>query len=511
MKTVLVLNMGMKSIRSIIFRADGQKLSQAALPLTSAINDMRVEQDASEWWEKALVVMGKSIREAGIKQLDAITVTASASCLVCLDEEGQPLAPVMMVSDKRAQAEAEAISRMPEFAEVREKTHLFMSSSLLLPKILWVKRQAEAIFGKTAYFLTPNAFLLYRLCGKPVTDCLDAGKFHYDQTTKKYPQKLLQSLGIRLDSLPEVVAIGDVAGEMLEDIKNRLGIGGKINVVASSYDAICSFFGSGAVEEGEASDVSGTVTVFRTISYKSGNLGIESKVYESLYEAENARIVGGSNNLGGGLIEWAKQCYYQKEPYPYEVMEKEAAEVDVGAKGLIFLPYLLGERSPIWNDDARGVFFGLERMHTRKDMTRAVFESAGFIDMDMKNAIEEAGIKIKQVRLSGGLARLNLVSQIKADILGVDVLVLSEFETTSTGAAMLALIGIDYFHSIQDAAENFVRVRMIIKPDMENHRKYQHVYNLYKSTYEVLKPLYKKRIQMLEALRTDREVYIENL
>ena len=92
--------------------------------------------------------------------------------------------------------------------------------------------------------------------------------------------------------------------------ESRPDMGGKINVVASSYDAICSFFGSGAVEEGEASDVSGTVTVFRTISYKSGNLGADAKVYESIYEAENARIVGGSNNLGGGLIEWAKQCYY---------------------------------------------------------------------------------------------------------------------------------------------------------------------------------------------------------
>lgn len=511
MKTVLVLNMGMKSIRSIIFRTDGQKLAQAALPLTSAINDMRVEQDASEWWEKALNVMGKSIREAGIKQLDAVTVTASASCLVCLDEKGQPLAPVMMVSDKRAQAEVEEIASMPEFAEVREKTHLSMSSSLLLPKILWVKRHTADVFEKTVQFLTPNAFLLYRLCGRPVTDCLDAGKFHYDQTSKKYPQKLLQALGISLDSLPEVVAIGDVVGDLSENIKAKLGFGGKINVVASSYDAICSFFGSGAVEEGEASDVSGTVTVFRTISYKSGNLGADAKVYESIYEAENARIVGGSNNLGGGLIEWAKQCYYQNEPYPYEVMEKEAAEADVGAKGLIFLPYLLGERAPIWNDDARGVFFGLERMHTRKDMTRAVFESAGFIDMDMKNAIEETGIIIKQVRLSGGLARLNLVSQIKADVLGLDVLVLSEFETTSTGAAMLAFIGIGYFHNMQEAAESFVRVRMIIKPDMENHRKYQHIYNLYKSTYEVLKPQYRKRIQMLEALRSDREVYIENL
>ncbi|MBE6095236.1 MAG: hypothetical protein E7199_07190 [Schwartzia succinivorans] len=511
MKTVLVLNMGLKSIRSFIFRADGQKLAQAALPLTSAINDKRVEQDASEWWEKALLVMGKTIREAGIRHLDAVTVTASASCLVCLDKEGQPLAPVMMVSDKRAQEEAEEISQMPEFAEVTRKTGLAMSSGLLLPKILWIKRHAEEVFRTTAFFLTPNAYLLYCLCGQPVTDYLDAGKLHYIQTERTYPISLLQALGIFSSTLPQVADIGTSVGVLSENIAKRFAFGGGTDVVVSSYDAICSFFGSGAVEEGEASDVSGTVTVFRTFSHKEGLLGQGAKVYESIYEPEHARIVGGSNNLGGGLIEWAKQCYYQNEPYPYEVMEKEAAEADIGAKGLIFLPYLLGERAPIWNDEARGVFFGLERMHTRKDMTRAVFESTGFIDMDMKAAIEENDIEIKRVRLSGGLARLNLISQLKADILGIDMLVLSEFETTSTGAAMLALMGIGCFSSVGEAASVFVRVRMIIKPDMDNYRKYQHIYNLYKSTYEVLKPQYKKRIKMLEEIRTDREVHIENL
>lgn len=511
MKTVLVLNMGMKSIRSFIFSADGRKLSQSSLPLASAINDKRVEQDASEWWEKALVVMDRSLREARLKQLDAITVTASASCLVCLGEDGEPLAPAMMVSDKRARAEAREISGLPEFAEVREKTGLAMSSSLLLPKIVWVKRHAPEVFRQTAYFLTPNAYLLYRLSGQPVTDCLDAGKYHYDPAGRSYPAKLLKILGISPHALPRVVDIGDCAGALQEDTKRKIVLRGGTDVIVSSYDAICSFFGSGVAEEGEASDVSGTVTVFRTISYQSDIKGGEAKVYASPYGPEKACIIGGSNNLGGGLIEWAKQCYYQNEPYPYEVMEKEAGETALGANGLIFLPYLLGERAPIWNDEARGVFFGLERMHTRKDMTRAVFESAGFIDLDMKAAIEERGIRIKSVRLSGGLARLNLISQLKADILGLDVLVLSEFETTSIGAAMLAFMGTGAFKNVREAAQSFVKVRMIIKPDMENHAKYLHVYNLFKSTYEILKPQYKKRLEMLEEIRTDREICIENL
>ena len=211
------------------------------------------------------------------------------------------------------------------------------------------------------------------------------------------------------------------------------------------------------------------------------------------------------------MIEWVKQCYYQKEEYPYEIMEREAGESEIGARGLVFLPYLLGERAPIWDDSARGVFFGLERMHTRKDMTRAVFESTGFIELDIIEATRETGVEVQSTRLSGGLARLNLVSQIKADVLGKDVLVLSEFETTASGAAMLALIGQGIYENVKNAAERFVRIRMIIKPNQENHKKYIRMYELYKDTYQTVKELYVRRIRALEQIRDDREIQIENL
>lgn len=215
--------------------------------------------------------------------------------------------------------------------------------------------------------------------------------------------------------------------------------------------------------------------------------------------------------MGGGLIEWVKQCYYQNESLPYELMEKDAGEASLGAGGLIFLPYLLGERAPIWDSDARGVFFGLERMHTRKEMTRAVFESTGFIDLDMIASIEETGIKINSIRLSGGLARINLISQIKADITGRTVQVLSEFETTATGAAMMALYGQGEYATLLEAADNFVKVRMVICPDMKNHEKYQELYKLYKETYHTLKPLFPKRMEITERLYSNKRIRIENL
>lgn len=510
MNNVMVINMGLKSIRCIIFNQNGLKLGSAALAINTAINDKRVEQDPAEWWEKAELVMKKALEDAGKIKVDYITVTTSASCLVCVNADGEPLGKAFMISDKRAERETQVISEMKEFEEVKKSTGLDMSVSLMLPKILWVKRNTPEMFEKTQYFMTPNDYLIYKLCGECVTDYLNAVKYHYDLSEKKYPVNLLKELGIPVKKLPEVVDTGVYIGKINQSIAEKTNLNTNVKVIVTSYDAICSFVGSGVSEEGEASDVSGTVTVFRALSKKK-DLSNSSRVYNVPFYQENAHIVGGSNNLGGGLIEWVKQCYYQGEQYPYEIMEKDANESEIGAKGLIFLPYLLGERTPVWDDNARGVFFGLERMHTRKDMTRAVFESTGFIDLDIIDAIKETGVEIESVRLSGGLARINLISQIKADILGRDIMVLAEFETTASGAAMMVLAGQGIYQSMKEAAEKFALIRMIIKPNMENHQKYMHMYDLYKDTYKSLKDLYVRRMNILDKIRSDREVRIENL
>ncbi|MDE6363004.1 MAG: hypothetical protein K2L86_01860, partial [Lachnospiraceae bacterium] len=431
MKTILVLNMGMKSIRSIIFDDKGNKLASASIPIETSLKGETVTQQPQEWWEKACVVIRESAAAAGGIPIDFLTVTASSSCLVCIDRQGEALMPCMMVSDKRAKAESEMI---------KEQTGFASDPSLMLPKALWVKEHEKNVFDNIYKFLSPNDYLIGKLTGQYVTDYMNASKWFYNIEKRTYPRELLQKSGIKETMLPDVTEPGKYVGNITERAAKQTGLSEQTKVVVSAYDAICSFVGSGVLREGEASDVSGTVTVFRAASANKLKLSGD-KIQQIPYYEGGIHIVGGSNNMGGGLIEWVKQCYYQNESLPYELMEKDANEADIGAGGVIFLPYLLGERAPIWDSDARGVFFGLERMHTRKEMTRAVFESTGFIDLDMIAAIEETGIKIKRIRLSGGLARINLIAQIKADITGREIQALSEFETTSMGAAMMVFYG----------------------------------------------------------------------
>lgn len=509
-KTILVLNMGMKSIRSIIFDEKGNKLASTSMLIETALTEETVTQDPAEWWDAACLVIRRALEDAGNVRVDYLSVTSSSSCLVCVDDRGDALIPCMMVSDKRAVEESSFLEKANEFASIREKTGLGAMPSLMLPKALWVKKHQSEIFNRVYKLLSPNDYLIAKLTGRYITDYINATKWHYDIEKKQYPSALLQEIGISENLLPDVTAPGVCAGTVLKESAEKTGLTEATKVIVTTYDAICSFIGSGALEEGEAGDVSGTVTVFRAAARQKIE-GLTERIQQVPYYEGGIHIIGGSNNLGGGLIEWVKQCYYQNEPLAYECMEKDAGEASLGAGGVIFLPYLLGERAPIWDHCARGVFFGLERMHTRKEMTRAVFESTGFIDLDMITAIEDAGIKINTIRLSGGLARLNLISQIKADITGREIQVLSEFETTATGAAMMALYGQGVYSSLQEAAAEFVKVRMIIRPDQRNHEKYKEIYQLYKETYSTLKPLFVKRMALTEKLYNRKRIRIENL
>ena len=500
-KNILVLNMGMKSIRSIIFRPDGEKLAYAARPLETYLDADIVVQSPEEWWEKARVVIGESLIDVGRESIGYITVTSSSSCLVYVGADGEALDKCLMVSDKRGLEERETLA-----AVLGERA----AGCPMLLKMLWVQKHQPELFARTTKFLSPNDYLLAKLTGRYVTDLFDAMKSGYDAESSSYPAQALDALGFHEALLPDVQPVGSIVGTLTPAAAAFLGLLPSTQAVLTTYDAICSFFGSGVSEEGEASDVSGTVTVFRALSHRK-DLVPNPAIFLMPYPEQHIQIVGGSNNLGGGLIEWVKQCYYQKESYPYEVMEKDAGEARLGADGLLFLPYLLGERAPIWNPDARGVFFGLERMHTRKEMTRAVFESTGFIDLDMIRAIEATGMEVRRIRLSGGLARIHLVSELKADITGCDVEVLSEFETTSTGAAMLALTGVGVFPSLRAAADVFAVVRMVIHPDPAKHRKYLRLFRLYKDTYHSLENMFRERKAVVQRLNPKHEVRVENL
>jgi len=192
-------------------------------------------------------------------------------------------------------------------------------------------------------------------------------------------------------------------------------------------------------------------------------------------------------------------------------MEDEASLSPHGAHGLLFLPYLLGERVPFFDTNVRGMFFGLERHHKRNDLMRSIFESSGFLAMGIMEAIESLGAEVKHIRLSGGLARNNLISQVRADITGKEILLIEETETTALGAFMICAISLGIFPDFKKASE-IVKIKKTFQPDKQVHEKYKHMYKLFKELYEDTNKTFIKRLELLKTLQTQDDSHIiENL
>jgi sugar (pentulose or hexulose) kinase len=503
----IVLNLGLKSIRAIVFDATGRKLAMAARPVHTIIRDDWVEQDPAEWWTLAVECL-REVQDFFGHGHPILTVTASSACLVPVDKNGTVLRRSIMVSDRRSIPQAARLGALSEFKALATRNPTFTADPyFMLPKAMWMMEMEPELWAKTAHLLTPADFLVQQLCGATVTDPLNAEKFYH--TPDGYPSALLSRCGIDSRLLPKVVDIGTDLGAITTATAATTGLSPRSRVLVSTYDAICAFWGSGVASIGDVADVSGTVTSVRALV----DIELppsESRVFSQVTPGVAARVVGGSNNLGGGLIEWLKQSFYPGDELAYERMEHEAAECEPTARGLLFLPYLLGERCPVWDTEARGVLFGLERHHGRPDVARAVLESAAFSVQHILSILREHGASFTRLRVSGGLSRIAIVNRIKADVTQIPVEVVAEFETTALGAFVLAGTGARLFGSIEDASA-LVRVREVILPDTSRQALYAEWFDVFLETYRTLRPLFRTRSEFKRRHFVEGLARLENL
>lgn len=511
----LVINLGLKSIRAIVFDESGRRILTSARRVNSRLVGEKVEQDALEWRDKLYDVVHEVSASSDHKSaLRNVTVSCSASCLVGVDVDLNPVTKVIMVSDRRAQEQAKQLAELPEMQRLAKKYGYSASGYSQLARILWLAKNEPEEHAKVHKYLAPNDYLIMILTGGQFkTDILNAEKFFYDNDEGSYPSTLLDNLGISADLLPECIEIGTNLGPMSEKVCSELKIEGRPEVVVSTYDAICSVFGTGASEPGQICDVSGTVTSVRMYSDKKF-VDPKSRVNCQYFPPSNGYLIGGSNNLGGGLIEWAKSCFYHGDQNPYEQMQSDSSFEGAESKsnaGLLFLPNLLGARAPSWNADARGVFFGLERHHNRGDMMRSIFESIGFEIRSFLEVFEESGVSLKMVTASGGLSRITIANEIKASITGLPYHYMDEMESTSLGAAIIVLCATGRYSSYKEACGDIIATRQIFMPRQSDREYYQDMYGLYKELTAGMEPMFEARKSLIQKHQSKHFETIENL
>lgn len=489
-----VFNLGLRSIRLIIFDSSGSVLEKSWYPVQTIIEGDKVEQNPNEWWQLTIQLLNEVLdkNKEYVNKLDAITFTSSAACLVVTDDSGKPLVNSFMVSDKRAAKQAEILAHEPSLADIFKNPNNLAVPSYMFPKILWLKQHQPKIFSKAAYFMSINDFFVHRFTGKVITDTLNAEKFYYDSSTNRYPKNLLKYASLNDAQLPQVVEPGTVVGFISKSLSHQLGLKNQVKVVVSTYDAICAFLGSGVADEGDTCNVCGTVSSVRALTKRNG---LVSKNGILLQKLHSYHIVGGSNNIDGGLLEWSKDMFYgdsYPEKYVYKIMEDEAEASPAGARGIIFSPYIIGERLPFFDSVTRGIFFGLERFHKRSDMLRSIFEASGFMVKDIIDTIETVGVKVKQIHMSGGLTRNKIACKIRADITGKPVLVIDETETTALGAHFIILKATGVIKSLKHSSK-FVTIAQRYMPHSENHAFYKKYFSLFKKVYEQNRKLMDER------------------
>jgi sugar (pentulose or hexulose) kinase len=511
--SVCVLNLGLKSMRAAVFDESGVRLAISHHPISTEMGEGRVEQDPEHWWQAGLAALAEVLADRRIaERVDVLTVTASAGCLVPMRSDGSTLGNAIMISDVRAADQAARIEASAAFQALNDGRRR-VTPDMILPKILWLLEKDRQRFDAAAWLATPNDFLLHRLTGELMTDQQNATKYLYDIGAQDYPLALLSELGIDRAKLPPVVAPGSTSLALLDDIRQRFGLPAGARVVVATYDAICAVYGAGVANVGDSCDVSGTVTSFRAVtdSVPSDEFG---RLFTAPHLTSGLYLTGGSNNLGGGVIEWAKQLLYIDDSDPYSRMAAEATDTPPGAGGITFLPYLLGERAPVWDINARGVFFGLGRNHQRGDLVRAIFEGVGYSVLDIADRLREMGVRIDRVSASGGLARIAPINQIKADMLGVPVQTTVEIESTALGAGLMALVCAGRFDSLAQAVAACVQLGTPYEPDPARTRMYTDFFGVYRSLYEQLRGLFVERERLIaqhrEVLRT-KPTQTENL
>lgn len=281
MRYYLVANLGLRSIRVILFDQAGTIIERNWYPVQTLINNNNVEQDPNQWWAlcRRLLkeILGKDPKY--LKNLQSISVTSSASCLVVLDEKGKCLMNSLMVSDKRSGEEAMKLKELKSLRKVFSRPNNLASAAFMVPKISWIKNHKPKIFRQAKHFLSSNDYLIYKLSGQFVTDTLNAEKFYFDHIKFEYPSEVLRQLDIKKEVLPIVVEVGTAVGGVSKENQKEFGFNNETKVVVSSYDAICAFVGSGVANEGDTNNVCGTVSSVRTMTRKKikGRNGILSQ------------------------------------------------------------------------------------------------------------------------------------------------------------------------------------------------------------------------------------------
>jgi xylulokinase len=402
-------------------------------------------------------------------EIRALAVVGQNPSLVCVDENGLPTRPAIIWADQRATREATKLS-----AELGSA----IDPSSHVAKAMWVRTNDQEAHAQTRWFLLSFDYVLFRLTGQPVTVAVIPGHGPWP------PEQLAAG---DLDSSkvpPRTFKTGEVVGELSPAAAQITRLRPGLPVVAGTIDSFAAWLGTAILEKGIlCSDCGSTTGV--ALCWNRPLVSPENGVQSVPHPAGSGWIAGAALSSGSNFLDWFVQAFYTKEGVQAAI--EQAGCVPPGSEGLLALPYLLGERGPVQDPAARGVFFGIGARHKRAHFARAVLESVAFAVRDACRTVEQAGGKIEEIRLAGGGAKSHLWNRIKADVLGKKLVVPEVVDSALLGSAMIAAAGVGALPDLRSAVRAMFRVAEVIEPEQANHELYSELFEIYRSLYRDLR------------------------
>lgn len=454
------------------------------------------EQDPHDWWRAVCETSKALIARTGVPPGDVAAVSFSGQMLGCLlvDRSGEPLQRAIIWADMRAERQAAELKERLGMRDVYRITGHRISSSYSGAKLKWVKEHQPELYARAYKLLQAKDYLVYRLTGAMATDYTDAcGTNCFDLVGKTWSDDIVRAWELDAGLFPEPHASTDVVGTIHRQAAGQVGLLEGTPVVIGGGDGVCAAAGVGVIAEGEAFNYVGSSSWVATAS-RQPIFDPEMKTYTWVHLDPSLYSPNGTMQCGGGSMQWATRLLFpDAEGRPvYERMNGEAEQSPATAGKLLFLPYLMGERSPRWNPNARGAFVGLNVTHTRGDMARAVMEGIAFNLKIVLDTFRKAGAPIDHMWILGGGAKSKLWRSIFADIYGLDIYVPSYLdEATSMGAAMAGAVGVGLARDFQET-KRWVRRVEVHSPDPANSETYRRYFEIFDAAYRQLESIYEQ-------------------
>ncbi len=502
MPSLLGLDVSTTGAKALIVDRDGRVIAEASseYPLSSP-RPLWSEQAPADWWEGVRSSIRRVLQLAGERgEIAGIGLTGQMHGLVMLDKSGNVLRPAILWNDQRTAAQcSEIVGRAGGLRSLLKLTGNNVLPGFTAPKILWVREHEPATYARTAHILLPKDYARYCLTGEYATEVSDAsGTSLLDVEHRCWSEPMLRALDIPSEWLPHCVESTQVAGRISTAAARETGLKAGTPVVGGAGDQAAQAIGSGVVRSGIISVTTGTSGV---VFAHSDCFAAESqgRLHSFCHAVPGKWHLMGVMLSAGGSFRWLRDTLGEPERTaaelnggdPYDLLTKAAAIAPVGCQGLLFLPYLTGERTPYPDPQARGAFVGLTVQHDRNHIIRSVLEGVTFGMRDCLELIRSLGVPVSEVRASGGGARSQLWRQIQSDVFDTDLALVNVTEGAAYGAALLAGVGTGVFANVEDAVSQTVQITARITPEPSHVGRYQALYDVYRSLYPALGPSFR--------------------